>query len=400
MKKVLIASTALVAASLAQAGAAQASDKIKLDLGGYSKWWVVGAWNKNAFNRATGAQPVNVDVKGDNEVFFGGETTLDNGLKVGVNIELEAGGNIETRAVNNGSGNSTDVIDKSSIFIEGGFGKFILGTEANGVALLHVMAPDAAGNWASDGLLTGGWTIAQPTTNWGAGALGVRTTTELDTDDNAEKITYVSPSFYGLTVGGSYIPNALSEDFRGVEGVSRNDNGPGTGAVPAYGVGALYANTYGEFGIKVSGGAIWYDLTRAGAGAGYNGKTNVEWSAGTQLSYAGFTLGGSYRNIDDKATTDQGNTTSGKGHVWDAGLQYAAGPYAVSFAYLHSQAEGRFSIAKDLKEEVYQASGKYALGPGIDVLATGGFVKYTGETSADAENNQGWSVMTGLSLAF
>ena len=44
MKKILFASTALVAVGMT-AGTAQASDPIKLQLGGFSKWWVVGAWN-------------------------------------------------------------------------------------------------------------------------------------------------------------------------------------------------------------------------------------------------------------------------------------------------------------------------------------------------------------------
>jgi hypothetical protein len=261
------------------------------------------------------------------------------------------------------------------------------------------MAPDAAGNWGSDGILTG--RFALPSTFANASALiGLRTTTEIDTDDNAEKITYVSPSFYGFTVGGTYIPNALSEDSRGVEGAGTNNRlGTTTGSVPAYGVGALYANTYGDFGVKASAGYVWYDATRAGkAGAndlGYQGNTNKEWSLGTQLSYQGFTVGGSYRNINDEVRT---GFNSGEGYVWDAAVAYAAGPYAVSLAYFHSQAEGSTTIAKDLKEEVYQASGKYALGPGVDALASVGYVKYDSEIAT--ENNKGWVVMSGLSLAF
>ncbi|HTH16528.1 MAG TPA: porin, partial [Magnetospirillum sp.] len=261
-----------------------------------------------------------------------------------------------------------------------------------------------AGNWGNRAILTGNQAIAQPGT-WNAGALGVRATTEIDTDDNSDKVTYVSPSFYGLTVGATYIPNVLSEDFRGVEGASVNTlNGNTQGAVPGYGVGALYANTYGDFGVKVSAGYVWYNMTRAvtsaqnpTAGLGYHGDANVEWSVGTNLSYKGFTVGGSYRNIEDKVAF---GFNSGKGYVWDAGINYASGPYAVSFSYLHSQAEGSTTIAADLKEEVYQASGKYSLGPGVDVLASAGYVKYTGETSADADNNKGWVVMSGLSLAF
>ncbi|MEW5728208.1 MAG: porin, partial [Pseudomonadota bacterium] len=120
MKKVLIASTALVAAGMMTAGAAQASEKIKLNLGGFSKWWVVGQWNDDKYQRNAIADYNSVDVKGDNEIFFGGSTTLDNGMKVGVQIELEAGGHTDQ---------SSDTIDESYMFVETGFGKFIVGSE-------------------------------------------------------------------------------------------------------------------------------------------------------------------------------------------------------------------------------------------------------------------------------
>ncbi len=389
MKKILIATTALIAATAASG--AQASEKIKLELGGYSKWWVVGAWNKDSYINATGQNPVAVDVKGDNEVFFSGSTKLDNGLTVGINVELEAGGNVETR--NTGS---TDVIDKSAVFIQGGFGKIIAGTEANGAVLLHVMAPDAAGNWASDGIATGQFALSAPAAfaagTGATGLLGIRTTTEIDTDDNAEKITYVSPSFYGLTVGASYIPSVLSEDNRGYEAQTS----------PGYGVGALYAREFSGVGVKVSGGYVWYDLSN---GNSFNNSidehksNNREWSAGTQLSYNGFTVGGSFRGIRDEVGGLA--TVSSQGFAWDAGVQYETGPYAVSFAYFHSEAEGTINNPRNLKEQVYQVSGKYALGAGVDAVASGGYVKYDGENrNVAAENNKGVVVMTGLSLTF
>ncbi|MGE5548178.1 MAG: porin [Solirubrobacterales bacterium] len=401
MKKLLIAGTALVAAGTLPAGPASASDKIKIDLGGYSKWWVVGQWQDKSYESnlntvaptatstpASGLSPTNVDIKGDNEIWFTGETTLNNGMKVGVTIELEAGGNLETNGAN---GNTMDVIDQSYAYIEGGFGKVMLGTASNGTVLLHVMAPDAASNWGNEGMITGGSTVVNPGLTKGA---NMRTTTELDTDDNAEKITYVSPTFHGLTVGGSYIPNALAEDDRNVgstiDPISNNARD-----VSAYGVGALYDRTFGEVGLKVSAGTIWYDV---GAGTG----RSIEWSAGTQLSYAGFTLGGAYRKINrnDVNLAALGGTSTGSGQVWDAGLQYASGNYAVSVAYLHSESVGNNAVAGNDKLDIYQVSGKYALGPGVDILASAGHLKYADEVSAPANDNQGWTVMTGLSLTF
>ncbi|WP_156612597.1 hypothetical protein [Paramagnetospirillum marisnigri] len=56
--------------------------------------------------------------------------------------------------------------------------------------------------------------------------------------------------------------------------------------------------------------------------------------------------------------------------------------------------------------EFYQASGKYNLGPGVDVLATLGYANYKDErkgtmgVSDAAYENSGFAAMTGLSLAF
>ncbi|MCR6629445.1 MAG: porin [Magnetospirillum sp.] len=407
MKKVLIASTALVAATMLSAGTASASEKIKLNLGGFSKWFVVGAWQDDNYQAgdnsatATGQKDYNnVDVKADNEIFFGGSTTLDNGLKVGVDVQLEAGGNHQ-------GSDSADLIDESYIWIEGGFGKFIIGSENNGTYLLHVNAPDAAGNWNEGGMLTGnfGGNNSSVIVNPGVSGLGGGNTTAIATDGDAEKITYVAPSFYGLTVGASYVPNSKEDD----RGPTQIANGAGTGVTTGeiYGAAALYANTFGGVGVKASAGWVTYSVedangatagNGAGAAAFLPGKTGVnEYAFGGQLSYAGFTVGGSYRKVAADAAVDALD-----GNGWDAGIQYASGPYAVSFAYFKSKVEGAATPGDD-EIEIYQASGKYALGPGVDVLATVGHAKFEDEAGAGVANNgknEGWAVMTGLSLAF
>lgn len=452
MKKVLIASTALVAATMVSAGAASASEKIKLNLGGYSKWWVVGAFNEDGYNRditkatngGTVQNPAEVDVKGDNEVYFGGSTTLDNGLQVGIDIQLEAGGHADSRQ--NGNSSTTDVIDESYVWLAGGFGKVIVGSKNNGTYLIHNTAPDAAGNWNEGGIMTGGFAIARPNYAIAAAAGntftvsvdqmgqvsadaavisgafnqgGTGSTTAILTDGDSEGVTYVSPTFYGFTFGASYKANGLSEDGRGVE----------ANAMPVYGAGLLYTNTFGGVGVKADIGYAQYNLHNTlggGNGVVQHGQQR-EYSAGLNLSYAGFTLGGSYRQIvDDKTGTANavalGATGADKdydGKAWDLGLQYASGPYAVSFAYFQSKTGGIVIDTDEDKIEAYQLSGKYTLGAGVDVLASVGYIKYTDELKgntvagttgqpglgnaanlSDAFENKGWVVMTGLSLAF
>ena len=77
MKKILFGTTALLAAG-AFASAAQASDPIKLQLGGYMEYWVAAANQDSAFST-----PVNsFDIQGESEVWFVGKTTLDNGMVI------------------------------------------------------------------------------------------------------------------------------------------------------------------------------------------------------------------------------------------------------------------------------------------------------------------------------
>jgi hypothetical protein len=424
MKKVLFASTALVAAGLLTAGSASASEKIKLSVGGFSKWWVVGAWQNEKFGAVDSASGVaatghynNVGVKGDNEIHFIGSTTLDNGLKIGVQVELEAGGHAETAQNQSTTG---DVIDASFAWIESAYGKVLLGTHSNGTALLHVQAPDAAGNWGSGGILTDNRAVAKPGNVASLGGVSLvpansfqKNSTAIETDDKAEKITYVAPTFYGLTIGGSYIPN-LKEDTRSFTNL--NQTLGNTGAGPFYGVGALYANTFGGVGVKLSGGYVVGD-------AGTHSSRWQETSTGLQLSYAGFTLGGSYRDVKDGRNnwTNEGNNAdaySATGKGWDAGLQYASGPYAVSVAYFHSEVQDRTDNPNMDKINIYQLSGKYTLGAGVDILASAGYASFKDEASgfsagatttvwgstangaANSNSNDGWTVMSGLSLAF
>ncbi|WP_043742982.1 porin [Paramagnetospirillum magneticum] len=436
MKKILLTSTALVAAGMLSAGAASAAEKIKLNVGGYSKWWVVGAWQDKGFqNGATGtiggsangstssgSMRQNVDVKGDNEIWFSGSTALDNGLKVGVMVTLEAGGHSDT---------VTDNIDNSYAWIEGGFGKVLAGIHANGTALLHVQAPDAAGNFTNGGMMMGNWAITKP-----AGVMGMNqrvgytvssNTTAIISDDKAEKLTYVAPSFYGLTLGASYIPNVVRS---GATGLGQHGRGNGSDRLGAWGGGALYTNTFGPVGVKASAGYVWVDLT----GTGGAEKALTQQAYGAQLSYAGFTLGGSVQRASDDrkqggvtsavlSGTSQAGTYGGKGTgggqldfggtAYDVGLQYASGPYAVSFAYFHSSVIGLSDTTlrngKDDTIDAYQVSGKYNLGPGVDVLASVGYIEYRDQrdglagASANQNNyysNSGWTAMTGLSLSF
>jgi outer membrane protein OmpU len=81
MKKLLVASTALVA--FAAVNSAQAADPIKISVGGYMNQFV-GYTDQDD----DGSQDfVEVNINSETELYFRGSTTLDNGLTIGVNID-------------------------------------------------------------------------------------------------------------------------------------------------------------------------------------------------------------------------------------------------------------------------------------------------------------------------
>ncbi len=361
MKTILFASTALVA--LGVGGIAHAADPIALTLGGYTRYYVGYADNDDSLGDYQ-----DFDVKGANEVYFLGSTTLDNGLKVGVDIQLEAGGNTDTRNNN---------IDEAYITVDGAFGRVIVGAENNAAYLMHVTAPDAAGTLeASEINLMGGTWVVRP-----GGVDSLQRESGIDVESDAEKITYISPAFGGLSVGFSYVPSLGDHDQR------PNLEDDLTDLVV---VAAAYKASFGGVGIEASAGY----LTALEENEIASGTSDYdEVSTGLQLSYAGVTVGGSYVNINENTAA---TNSSRDGRVLTAGVQYATGPAAVSFAYMDSKAEGAAGGGDD-QGQIYQASGKYNLGPGVAAVATVGHADFEDE-GADA--NDGWTAFGGLQLSF
>jgi outer membrane protein OmpU len=151
-KQRLLATTSLASVGLAASAlAVQAAEPIKLSLGGYISTGITvrsqdnvataaGADDRNYSTvnttnaaGATVAVPTTTnlgasDVFWEGEIFFVGETTLDNGIKIGVNVQLEAY-------------TSSDQIDEHYVYVQGGFGRVVVGAENSAAYLMHYSAP-------------------------------------------------------------------------------------------------------------------------------------------------------------------------------------------------------------------------------------------------------------------
>ena len=188
MRKALYGTTALVAMG-ALAAPAQAADAIEIGVSGY--WYGYAGFALNGQSDGAGEPGENRRNHGgwhESEVTFSGETTLDNGITVGVNIQLEG----ETTG---------DQIDENYVYFEGNFGRVEIG-EIDGASFrTATFLPSAyfyqGPNYGSviwgappgrNGAGTGAWTYAGV---WAG---------------DASRVNYFTPRINGFQLGVSYAP--------------------------------------------------------------------------------------------------------------------------------------------------------------------------------------------------
>lgn len=420
MKKVLFGATALLATSAFSANA-NAAEPLKLQLGGYMDWYVAAVDQDDTVlngDVARTATEVNTfDVVGDGEIHFLGETTLDNGIKVGVQVELEGG---------NRSGG--DPVDESFVTVDTSYGRVMMGSTDNVGVLMHASAPDVGRLGMEESVAHE--LFVRPATGGnetgGNDYVDYLDATWINTDGDANKISYITPTMYGMTLGATYVAGGPLTGDEGVTGQQMEQQNFEEGYVLA----GMYSSEFSGVGVTMTGAYAMYNVGsngyRADGTAVVPGNeadntdqdVRTEWTAGTNLTYGGLTFGGAFRHVDMPTGTDNGVTGINQdGYAWNAGVSYEAGPYGVSLAYMKSEVEGtnaqgavNSAFQNDDKAELYMLSGKYNLGAGVDTFASLAYVDYEDEVgnNVDASNVKdgvtkdadGWAFVTGVALAF
>jgi len=363
MKKVLLGTTALVAAGFA-AGQAQAADPIKLTLGGFygaAAGVEIGGNDSNGApsqNRQTGAFKQNV------EVHFNGSTTLDNGLTVGAHIELEA---------NNTAGRT---IDEVYSYFKGGFGEFRFGDTGGALGKSCIVDP---------GAITNNFGLVSPNnsfSNVGRGAvMGLGSIGTCEGFGNATKAVYFSPVFGGFQLALSYAPTT-------------NNGGPGgRSAGPYTGTPSNNVNVRNDFSAYAtynhSFGAV--SLT-AGAGLEYGFETNnnpkpAQYQAGIQLGFGRFAVGGSFDYYQAYVQQGFGNNFSGRGD--DAWIANIGGSYSID-AWTVGLEGAYANFETQPGHDTYWAvslQSTYKLGPGIRLEGEVAYYNYNQDYVNKNPNN-------------
>jgi outer membrane protein OmpU len=414
MKKILFATTAMATAGMIAGGAgdAAAAERIAIEVHGFHQQWIVGLdqdfTDTNADRNDRGFKAKTIDQKTNSEICFTGQTTLDNGISVGVQVELEAA-------------NSSFMIDETFLFLESErMGQFKLGAEDSVTDLLHVGPPNG-GVSVDDGDVVNvnmyvNTALAQSVI-LSSTSLGDLSTPGGIRNGDANRIMYTTPRFAGFQAGISYAPQAAEDSdttnnanagSAGILGFN-NLNGRYHDSVE----GALnFREAFGGVGVQLSGAVRHMNQRQdLSAFAGVDPGSMFGYSMGGQLTFGGFTVGGAYRKISagrdlPAAGLDQRSIQS---DVWSAGARYEIGPYAAGLSCISGEAVGfQAPGTGDLEHFNCAVSGTYTLGPGIRLI--GGLFLFDDEaetpvgpaaaTISNTSDTDGWGGTIALTASF
>ena len=311
--------TLLCTSALALTGFAGAANAAEVSAGavnmGFSGYYTTGlayasvdtGANIEAAAGAGGTDFDGIDVYTNAEIHFKPSITLDNGIKIGIDVQLESGSNT------NG-----DQIDEAYMDISGDFGKVLIGSENSAGYKMTVAAPDVSHIFAQSSSLTAYVPYSGSISGVGVGADFFRGTLgstyiENARNNDANRLTYFSPRFGGLQLGISY-----ARDGGQTNGAVNNN----TTLTDIVDIAANYGGSFGGVDIDAS--------ARYGTSSAPGVAPDPEvWGAGLAIGFSGFTIGGSFAEQNDAGTMD--------GRAYDIGMSYANGPMSYSLTYFEGK---------------------------------------------------------------
>jgi len=364
MKKILLGTSAIVGASVLLAAPVWAAEKPKLEMSGYLRF---EAWGADQDLQAANKRDYAFEMD-DAEIHFKGSAVADNGLTYGFKVEMQES-----------NGDGTNGYDEAGVFLSGGWGRLDLGSDDavhnNYKMGAYAISADKDGAWDGNNLFATGGNAAYIGTDFFGG-------------DDANKITYTTPTFGGFNVGVSLTPGT-TESLNSGLGNGTTSTGyfvGGNGAMDnQIGVGAQYKQTFSGVAVEATARYAQGEYREA---ALEDRKDARAFGAGVKVGFMGFEVAGSYQDLGDSGLTAAQRTAGADtGGWWDIGVAYGTGPYKVSVIYMQSEADD--ATGQNDEVDYLQIGFGYAAAPGLDLYAAYQYVDLDngGTTVSDNEAN-------------
>ncbi len=265
------------------------------------------------------------------------------------------------------------------------YGQFQAGAFYNVAFQFYVGAPEVGPHSVNDSNITN--FFSNPNWNRNGGKIASYLTLNsamMNTDNIANKFSYISPTFYGTTFGFTYMPSAYSNEGL-INGYApyRNDE--------AYVFALANEKQLGEFNL------------RSYLGYGIYSRNDKEYAAGASVVWRNWTLGGAFhrtdadggryplnRQINDYLTPAYFDNFR-EGKAWDIGLSYTYGKFSTAVTYFNSKADNT-----DNEDEFIQFTNRYQVNKHLNLYATLAHVNFKGLDNRASDSNKGYSYIAGF----
>src|SRR5438309_1682231 len=273
MYKLLLGSTAFVAGGL-MAAPAMAADPIKIGLGSYYQFFVNAGGIEGVYAQTGNSlQYKGIRFYQEGEIYFNGQTKLDNGTTIGLQVELEgwnppiSNSNPNSAGVVTGGG-STSQIDEAYLFAFGDWGRVEFGSRDQASYRMYYGTPSAVGVYLGffQHNSNATWIGAAGSVNKAAQGISFFTIGGQMQDVN--RVNYYTPRFMGLQIGVGYAPKinaAGSVPGSNTAGVCGFNDATAQINCPTndyswqdfFDVGANYLNKFGDITVAAFGAFMY-----------------------------------------------------------------------------------------------------------------------------------------------
>ena len=377
MRRVLLGTSALVAASVLGAEGAQAKFDVTIN-GVYMG--VYGMVNESDKRGEQGFRRQNQALNQDSEIHFRFKQTFDNGITVGGRVAMKGATNNGAPFVNSGSA-GMDQIDEKWAYVRGGFGELRFGDEDDARRLFALRAPFATVLFMVDSVPFSLNNYQFPPVH----AVYTNSTSPWLELESA-KLLYFTPIFNGFQLAASYAPDGTQD--RSQAGTGGTDELQFSNAMSLAGA---YNGEVG--GVKLN--------ATVGVSKAYSEMSAYEdpfaLHAGVNVGIGAFTIGGTIgmgRDLTQAAGSSTWNFAAAtEADTFDIGGSYSMGHMTFALAWSHGEYK-QLDNETDSLDHIQLSASRW-LGEGVQLGAMVGLFDYDDEGVADSDNT-GWQTAIGI----